>query len=49
MDSVAQTISKFSISALLVIGGFEVKKPPSDKKMELRACLKLLVLFTLST
>lgn len=26
MDDVVQTLSKFNISALLVIGGFEVKK-----------------------
>lgn len=46
MDSVAQTVSKFNISALLVIGGFEAKKRPSDAT-ELCACLTLLVLFTL--
>lgn len=36
MENIVQTIAKFNISALLVIGGFEVKnKTPPFEELEL--------------
>lgn len=52
MDNIVQTLTKFSISALLVIGGFEVKKKQKPNNLQISRIKflvylsQVLVLFT---
>lgn len=52
MDNIVQTLTKFSISALLVIGGFEVKKKKKTNNLQISRIKflvylsQVLVLFT---